>query len=379
MKIIQVCTSRGDLQGGAERFCLALSLSLEKIDHDVTLITGDRNLALLNQLPYKYFTLPEARNIIIRKLGFDYFNPHAVHLFKTIVDDIDPDIIHFHSFHGLSTSLVKLVSKRYPVLVTLHDTWLAFVDGIILTPKFDLSNSYAKIPLGYLHRLLNRSLIKHATLVSPSLWMKNYFENAGFQTPLHIPNGIQRAAHKSTYQNILLWVGSLTTFKGLPSVINILAGISRKYNWKLIVIGDGPHKAELESRYSNVDFLGHCDPEPYYQKASILLITSIGFDNFPTVALEGMRSGLCVVGNNLGGIAEIIQHDHTGLLYKSTDLLPGILESLINNPSRIRSLGGNAHDYFTNYYTWESCQSRYLILYKTMLNDQKHYFNSDST
>ena len=331
--------------------------------HDVTLLSGNRAPNTLDDPPIKCLTIPEATNKLARKAGLDYVNPPALIAFKKIIDTIRPDIIHFHSLYGLSTALVWVATKRYPVFVTLHDTWLAFTDASIVSPRLGLANSYYKVPHGFIHRAINKFFVKKATIISPSIWMKEYFETTGFQSPIHIHNGIEPRGRRTTYHNTILWVGSLSTFKGLPSVIDALSTIVTRTGWRFVVVGDGPRKCELEKKYPMVDFVGFQDPEWYYSRASILIVSSIGYENFPTVILEAMQHGLCVIGHGIGGISELIRHNETGILYHSSSSLATSLLTLIADPRKLYRLGGAARATFYDNYLWETCYNSYLKLY----------------
>ena len=369
MRIIQVCSSRNQLRGGAEKFCLTLSKSLTSSGHNVTLVTGNSSPTDLNNLSYPCIRIPEVTAIAPRKFGFDYVNPFATYAFNNIINDINPDLVHFHSFYGISSFLLRLTRNRCPTVVTLHDSWIFFYDSSIVSLDFAVANSVWKLPLGYLHRKINKNFFCGATLVSPSIWMKEFVEQHGFQSPTHIPNGLHEKGYPTTYRNILLWVGEITTFKGLPSVISTIAKIIARTGWRFVVVGDGPRRHELETRYPSVEFVGHRDPISYYHQASILIVSSIGHDNFPTVILEGMRHGLCVVGNQIAGISEIVQHKQTGILYQSQDSLQQQLEELTTNKNAIRRLGNTARTTFYRNYLWDSCYNKYSNLYQTVIRN----------
>ena len=112
---------------------------------------------------FSHRTIPEARSRLVRKLGFDYANIPAILAFRKLIDELQPDIVHFHSFYGLSSYLVKVASRKAAVVVTLHDTWCSFIDGALVTPKFGLANAYWKIPFGLLHRRINQFCFENAT------------------------------------------------------------------------------------------------------------------------------------------------------------------------------------------------------------------------
>ena len=368
MRIIQICSGTDSLRRGAERFCLQLTVSLAASGHNVTLIHGDQDPLLSQKIPVKSMAIPEATNRLARKAGLDYFNPRSLLALARLINIIKPDIIHFHSIYGLSTASVYFSSRHCPVLVTLHDSWLAFSDAGIITPRFNLANSYTKVPLGFAHRQINRFFLKDATLVSPSLWMKKFFESAVFQSPIHIPNGIDPKRPQTSSENIVLWVGKLTIFKGLPSIIGAVTDIINRAGWRFIVVGDGPCKRELETSFPSVEFVGYCDPEQYYKRASLLIVSSIGYENFPTVILEGMRHGICVIGHGIGGISELIRNNEIGILYHSIDSLTQKLLTIISNRDKLLRLGSAAKKEFDEKYQWNTCYNRYLKLYNSLVD-----------
>ncbi len=59
------------------------------------------------------------------------------------------------------------------------------------------------------------------------------------------------------------------------------------------------------------------------------------WENFPNVCLEAMSAGSLVVGSDAGGMAEIIQDGHSGLLFRSGDSahLAEVLEKALTTPA----------------------------------------------
>jgi glycosyltransferase involved in cell wall biosynthesis len=285
---------------------------------------------------------------------------------KMHLESFQPQIVHVHS---LSTALVSLSSAFCPAVVTLHDVALAFTDSSISTHKLGLANSCVKAPHGYAHRALNRMLVQNATLVSPSKWLADFFDRTGFNIPRVIPNGIDPNGQQTNYENLVLWVGALTNFKGLPSVIGKVAPLLTQSGWRFVVVGDGPYKTRLAAQYPDVEFVGYRDPVPYYEKASMLVVSSLGWENFPTVILEAMRHGVAVIDRDLGGVSELISHNRNGLLYQDQDDLIEHLNHLISNHKTIRSIGNCGRRGFLNNYQLETCLNRYLELYQSQLNE----------
>ncbi|WP_223752195.1 glycosyltransferase [Myxococcus sp. XM-1-1-1] len=59
------------------------------------------------------------------------------------------------------------------------------------------------------------------------------------------------------------------------------------------------------------------------------------WENFPNVCLEAMASGALVVGSDAGGMAELIEDGHSGLLFRSGDVdhLAATLEKALTTPA----------------------------------------------
>jgi glycosyltransferase involved in cell wall biosynthesis len=364
MRILQICSGIGQLRGGAEQFCLKFSKKLQTSGYDITLVTGEYATSELASTKLKAHTIPDQTILPLRKLFFDYYSPKALLNFRDILSRTKPDIVHFHSFYGLGSYLAAVSADFVPTVITLHDTWGAFYDGAMITPKFDLTNSYWKLPLAFSHRKLNERFFRQCVLVSPSKWLKIFFSNhGGFSTPVYIPNGINTTNPITHYEKELLWVGALSIPKGLQVVIETLNDVATTSTWKLTIVGDGPLRPNLQKQFPQVNFVGYTDPSLYYRRASILIVSSICQENLPTVVLEGMSYGLCIVGNNLGGIAEIVTDRETGLLYRSRHDLKITLTEVMSNTDQLRRIGTAGYNSVKRKYGWATCMEQYKSLY----------------
>ena len=368
MKILQVCSGIHKLRGGAEIFAIALSERLTEIGHKITLVTSEHALSEGNKFSFPVLTIPEQSGVISRKLLCDYYNSKSVSAFRNILETLRPNIVHFHSFYGIGSFLAILSSRSCPTVVTLHDTWGTFYDSAIITPKFHMANSYWKVPLAFFHRKLNEQFFRNVTLVSPSIWLKTYFDEHGnFPPAVHIPNAVNATHSVTSYNHEILWIGHLSSPKGLQIVIQTLINVTKKLDWDLTVAGDGPLRKPLQGKYLGANFVGYVDPRLYFERASILIVSSICHENLPTVVLEGMSYGLCVIGNNLGGIAELISHNDNGLLYNSPSELEGLLPTIMADPDRISRLGRAARTAVTKHYSWPNSLNNHKLLFDELV------------
>lgn len=92
-------------------------------------------------------------------------------------------------------------------------------------------------------------------------------------------------------------------------------------DWKLTLVGDGAERDNLERlaetlNLRNVSFEGFADPRQYYERASILLLTS-EFEGFPLVLAECMSFGVVpVVYGSYSAVYDIIRDGENGMIVK---------------------------------------------------------------
>jgi len=90
---------------------------------------------------------------------------------------------------------------------------------------------------------------------------------------------------------------------------------------KLVLVGDGPARAELKGLAPDAIFAGVQTGQAlseYYASADIFGFPS-QTETFGNVVLEGMSSGLAVVAFDYAAAAETIQHGQNGLLARLND------------------------------------------------------------
>jgi 1,2-diacylglycerol 3-alpha-glucosyltransferase len=106
-------------------------------------------------------------------------------------------------------------------------------------------------------------------------------------------------------------------------------GVVQAYaNAKLLIIGDGPERDNLEDRVKHMDigdnvrFLGIVPYEevPHYLTMADVFVTASVTEVHPLSVIEAMAAGLPVLGINSPGIGDTIQNGETGLLAAEEEL-----------------------------------------------------------
>lgn len=126
---------------------------------------------------------------------------------------------------------------------------------------------------------------------------------------------------KENKQKEIIYMGRIDyNQKRVYRVIDTWKELEKKYpDWKLTIIGDGPERVNLEQQaktfnLEHITFEGFQSPNAYYERASILILTS-EYEGFPLVLIECMSFGVIpVVYGSYSAVYDIIKHKKNGMI-----------------------------------------------------------------
>lgn len=233
------------------------------------------------------------------------------------IKEFNPDIIHIHTEFGVGYSgAAAAKSLDIPLIYTLHTMYDDYLYYIAAKPFLKLlkksTHVYAK------------TLAERATcLTGPSKKVEEYFHQCGVKKPVHIipnpvethlftPNPFSDDEKSKIRKNLNLkhddflatFCGRLGKEKNVDALLNYWAKVIKpEDNCKLLIIGDGPAKKELQLQAKSlgisdlVRFAGkvsHQKLPPYYRASDIYVTASLSDTNSISM-LEGMSAGLPVL------------------------------------------------------------------------------------
>jgi glycosyltransferase involved in cell wall biosynthesis len=146
-----------------------------------------------------------------------------------------------------------------------------------------------------------------------------------------------------------LYVGRIGREKNIELLLRAFGELLRLgEDADLALVGDGPHKAELERRYSHprIVFTGRLEGEELaaaYASADAFVFPSLT-DTFGNVVLEAQASGLPLIVTDQGGPAETVRADRSGLLVDGTApaAMAAAMAELLRDPARRARLSRSA-------------------------------------
>jgi len=179
---------------------------------------------------------------------------------------------------------------------------------------------------------------------------------------------------------IILYAGAITKAKGIQYLIKAFKKVHYYFpNTTLVLVGEGEDRKYFNNLVnklglgSAVLFVGKISYEemPYiYACADVFVLPSLT-EVSPRTILEAMACGKPVVATYVGGVPDLIDNYHSGVLVEPANdkQLVKSLNDLISKPNFRKMLSKNATKIATNY-TWDNFAKQYIQIFNTVLEQE---------
>jgi glycosyltransferase involved in cell wall biosynthesis len=206
--------------------------------------------------------------------------------------------------------------------------------------KFHNRTQRTMVPTEALRRDLEASGFKHLTVVTRGVDTDQF-------DPRRRSEALRAQWGASADDPVVVHVGRLAPEKNLVVMSTAFEAIRRvQPRAKLVVVGDGPMRSELEARCPGAIFAGQrvgTDLAAHYASGDLLLFPSLT-ETFGNVTPEGMASGLPIVAFDYAAAAQLIRSGDNGVLVPFGDVAAYVKASveLAADLPRRRSIGERA-------------------------------------
>ncbi len=311
-----ICVVPSLVGGGAEKAMLTL---IEHFNRDIF-----EPVLVLFEAKGEYMDLiPDDIRVITlgKKNKFDFIS--LVNKLRRVLSEERPQVIFSILWYAnVITLLAQKTSKsNAPVVVEIQNVMTMFLGG-------------ERFPWG--KRLLMRKIYPMADsiIILSDTMRKDMVQN--FNTPsdlmsiIHNPMDIEKIEQLSAQDPCHPWfkdnipvvvsVGRLHRQKDFPTLLRAFAESRKKGNYRLIILGEGEKRAELEALIDelglsdSVDLAGFVkNPYAYIKKSRLFVMSSI-HEGLPVAMIEVMACVTPVVACACPSVAEMITDGVNGLL-----------------------------------------------------------------
>ncbi len=177
-------------------------------------------------------------------------------------------------------------------------------------------------------------------------------------------------------EKILMHISNFRTVKRVQDTIRILAEVRSAMEARLVLVGDGPERADTErlarelgvSDY--VTFLGKQNALPDILSAADLFLLPSQSESFGLSALEAMSCSVPVVASNVGGIPELVSHGENGYIAELGDVqrMAKYAIELLSSPKRWTSFSEKARAAAVEKFDVNIVVPQYEAVYRRLLD-----------
>ena len=264
-------------------------------------------------------------------------------LVRQAIERFRPDLVHAHNTFPLFSPSVYWAANaaEVPVVQTLHNYRLACANALLLRDDRPCEDCVGRFPWSALrHRCHSSSFFRTFAVTSMNVihrWAGTYRKKvqayialtefskgilirAGlpsdkvFVKPNFTPDPGALVALRSPR---VIFAGSINRAKGVHLLLEAWSQLGRP-DYKLVILGDGPDRPMLQSRYagdSTIEWLGSQPRNTvleYLATSQWVVLPSLAYENFAMSILEAFSVGTPVIVPGHGALGTIVSNGSDG-------------------------------------------------------------------
>lgn len=278
------------------------------------------------------------------------FQPYELVLSSKLVDVVKYeklDLLHVHYAipHASAAYMAKqiLASQgiNIPFITTLHGTDITLVGKDasfepVITFAINQSDAVTSVS-----ESLKEDTYKHFAVTREIQVIPNFVKISDYQK--HEAD-CSRSVFASNKEKILMHISNFRKVKRVEDVLHVFDKVRKVIPSKLIMIGDGPERTNIEKLCRELDtcndirMLGKVtDPIQILSIADVFILPS-ETESFGLAALEAMASKVPVISTNTGGLPEVNIDGYSGYLCNVADVDQMVVKtiSLLENEDTLK-------------------------------------------
>jgi glycosyltransferase involved in cell wall biosynthesis len=316
------------------------------------------------------------------------------------INSINPDIVHLHWVVKGTLSVEEIAKIQAPIVWSLHDMW-AFTGGCHYSggcERYEENCGYCKVLGSHTPNDLSRKVFtrkkkifskKKMVIVGLSQWISRCAQHSALlkdQQHIHLPNPIDTDVFKpfEKEKSRELWnlpkdkklvlFGAIKATedprKGFRELSEALHKLSDR-SIELVVFGSS-QPAKGQSFGFKTHYLGHLNDDislvTLYSAVDVMVVPSLQ-ENLSNAIMESLSCATPVVGFNIGGNSDMIDHKQNGYLVHpfDTDEMARGVSWILDSP-QYDAFCQYAREKVLREFDSRIVAEKYIALYRKILN-----------
>lgn len=356
--------------GGSGVVATELGLKMANKGHEMHYITSSKPFRFMDVHPNIHF-----HEVTIEGYAVFKYPPYDIALANRIAQVIESeqlDVLHVHYAvpHAISAILAKdMAESSIGIITTLHGTDVTILGhdpALKNTLTYGINKSDRVTAVS--HSLRNETIeLLHPKTAIQTIY--NFIDEEKYYP--HEAGTLREELGIATDEKILIHISNFRKVKRIPDIIESFRLIDTQYKTKLLLVGEGPEKFELEEfverngLQDDILFLGKRDDLPELLSISDVMLLLSEKEAFGLVLLEAFACGVPAVANAIGGIPEVVEDGVNGFLVELGDVqaVADRVTQLLSNPVMYQQMKENAIQTVQNDFSSEMIVNQYEELY----------------
>jgi glycosyltransferase involved in cell wall biosynthesis len=324
------------------------------------IVDGMKIWSIYMPRPYPIFAQGAVQQKYLKPIWHlqDHLDPRNRTKVSKVIDEFRPDFCNVHYLTGIGHNVLSELGKRdIPVMYVMPDLALSCVRLTMFRDGKTCERQCWPCKISAASKRNDFRSVRRIGFCAPS--RANLERNARFQALDGYPTAHILNANKYPTPTVarnpsatvrFIYVGRLHAAKGVDLLIQAAEMMSQDLDFSLTIVGGGAEEEILRQKYGHhprIEFTGHVPLQQAINRiaeSDVLCIPSIWLENSPGVVIQALGMGVPVIGSEVGGIPELVQHDETGLLVAPGDVTAwsDAMQELVMDRARLGRFQQNA-------------------------------------